>query len=1069
MIKFKINSLVIALVLLVPCLAFALPGAHDPASGNAFTCNSCHFNPATYGNTDANFGSNVCMRCHLTTGAAIPGKTAKTFNPEDFANPFNTVNTAVLSRGSALQTSHKWFGSDTVPAAGAVAPIDTALANGLNKNSSFSGTLFCARCHNVHGTSGTTSNYSPYLRYPNDSDQLCLNCHRPRDTKDHTLGTHPVNVSYTSASVKAKITSGSLLAAPVTNATNPTGQTKLIGNKVVCSTCHKTHNADSRTSTFDPYSSGQAFGQLSSSKGYLLRVDAYGKTVNDVNICTNCHAGKKNHNLTSRGGKAPSQCNDCHSGHVEYDPTVVVAEKTPNVYLVRRFLQYSTAGRISKRILYRSTTTKEYYNANGNGVCQSCHNPPADHYVGSVLTGSFPEGGHSDCASCHNHTEATGAFSVGAGGCTSCHGQPPTTKAAGGPTGKASGYTTFNEYSTPHASHAGGTQYNYTCSECHSGNTHNSGATFTDVFKSTAGIKAGGTATYASPTCSNVYCHSSGKTVLSFKGGVNTVAWGNNKGSIIGQGTECNTCHDTSTYSATHAKHITTMAYGCVTCHAGTVSNNTTLLAAAKLSGGTHVNGTKDVLFSGAPPATGASCAVVACHSNGKGAAPIITPDWANAASGACGACHATTPSIGGTLFLNSNAHFTHMSTTYGPKVGNTTVAACQQCHTTYTTESGPTHVDGTIQKITTCTPCHPSGTTYTWTSATRLGCTDCHSATPSVINSVSAPYKQYFTTSGHGQVDANHTASASCTACHDGSKKHIDGVLGSAEKRIIGVNDNTHCNGCHNNSVKVPTVSRRNMVTHVTAHNSGATSDCKSCHDVHGTTNYAQIKTLLNGATISFAASGANYINGTNNGLCQTCHTVTNHFRRLTDETLNTAKGYVTAGGTDHTAFNSATNCLSCHTHSGGSYAFYPSGGACDSCHGYPPVRVIGNGIAGRQGLWSSAKLQNYTGGAGVHNITGHIPASAKATNGWNADCNKCHYNTAHSMDTTKFTTPGLTEQARKANVNVVVSPTYKFNTNFSLDQNRYDNSKVTPNNTGKCSNVSCHFQASPRWSTER
>lgn len=30
----KIYSLVIALVLLVPCLALALPGAHDPASGN---------------------------------------------------------------------------------------------------------------------------------------------------------------------------------------------------------------------------------------------------------------------------------------------------------------------------------------------------------------------------------------------------------------------------------------------------------------------------------------------------------------------------------------------------------------------------------------------------------------------------------------------------------------------------------------------------------------------------------------------------------------------------------------------------------------------------------------------------------------------------------------------------------------------------------------------------------------------------------------------------------------------------------------------------------------------------
>ena len=454
--KCKINFLVIALVLLVPCLAFALPSPHDPAAGlTGYTCNTaCHQAPASMGNTDANYGTNVCLRCHspsapLPLANAGAGSTSKTFAPEDYSDPFGTTS---LVRASKLQSSHKWFGSDTVPGAAAQPPIDTDL-NGMNKNTGFTtGGLFCARCHNIHGTSGVDSTQAPYLRYPNDSDQLCLNCHRSRDTNDHTQGTHPVNVSYTSASVVAKIASGDLLASPVTNPTNPTGVVKLVNTKVVCSTCHRTHNTDSRSTTFDPYSTTQVFGRLSTSKGYLTRVSLYGKTGTDINICTNCHAGRMNHNMSLRNSKPAVQCADCHSGHVEYDAAAVgkPAELVPNVNLVRRYLQYTTAGRVSKRILYRSTTTKEFYNATGNGVCQSCHLPPDsppanDHYTaGGKATGTFPNATHTVCSNCHLHTEPKGSFSYGTGvGCsTTCHGQPPTSNVVGGGFGITKGVRT---------------------------------------------------------------------------------------------------------------------------------------------------------------------------------------------------------------------------------------------------------------------------------------------------------------------------------------------------------------------------------------------------------------------------------------------------------------------------------------------------------------------------------------------------------------------------------------------------------------------------------------------------
>ena len=70
MIKCKINSLVIALLLFMSSLAFALPGAHDPNSGRGYTCTSCHSTGATVANLDTGitgYATNMCFRCHTGT------------------------------------------------------------------------------------------------------------------------------------------------------------------------------------------------------------------------------------------------------------------------------------------------------------------------------------------------------------------------------------------------------------------------------------------------------------------------------------------------------------------------------------------------------------------------------------------------------------------------------------------------------------------------------------------------------------------------------------------------------------------------------------------------------------------------------------------------------------------------------------------------------------------------------------------------------------------------------------------------------------------------------------------
>ena len=123
--KCKINSLVVALLLLVPCLALALPGPHDPATGGyPFTCNSCHVSPASFGDMLANFANNVCLRCHRTGDP----NTSKAFQNVDFADIDNSSSSVRV--GTAYNTSHKWEGTAINTRAKAIAPIDPNTAKG---------------------------------------------------------------------------------------------------------------------------------------------------------------------------------------------------------------------------------------------------------------------------------------------------------------------------------------------------------------------------------------------------------------------------------------------------------------------------------------------------------------------------------------------------------------------------------------------------------------------------------------------------------------------------------------------------------------------------------------------------------------------------------------------------------------------------------------------------------------------------------------------------------------------------------------------------------------------------
>ncbi|BDV44316.1 cytochrome C [Geotalea uraniireducens] len=786
--RFSLSAIqALMLALWATTAALAVDPPHD------YGCMTCHNNLSDVSDLSNAAGIvNVCLSCHT------PAITVKAFTPRDLANPFGSTALGVYTSGRK-QTSHNWYAPVNVPAAGAAAP--QLLSGPLSLND----TVNCGTCHDPHSNANGT-----FLRLANDKDQLCLDCHRARNTTDQTKGTHPVAVDY-AAAVTAR-PAGFYATPRNANPANPTAAMKLGGGQVLCTTCHGVHFTDSNARTFDNASSA-TFGLLSSSAGYLLRTDLRGGTANEVNICTNCHAGKLAHNNKGQN----IQCADCHAGHV--DPG---DGSRPNVWLVRRYMNYSAGIKLTS---YRRPVFNQYTGAQSNfagvyGVCQACHPVPPP-------GGSYPtEHASTDpnvCRGCHAHDSTTGSFSAN---CAGCHGFPPQQNSAGGPLG----YATSSSYSyatsgvfkdesrTPHFAHAGKAPYAFGCSECHLGNRHATG-NFQQVFIATTGILAasGGTVptynTAAPGTCANTYCHSNGAPV----GGTTVYqspTWANAKNSIIGTPNECSACHDASPPTNAHPGHLDN-GFACAVCHAATVSGSTTIIAASK-----HVNGMKDVTFSGQGAiggsggydAGGHQCANLYCHSNGKkGALIYVNPAaWNSGTTYGCNGCHGTSSPLGAPDYANGGAGTGTANSHYAHTIGAATTAVCANCHyLTADTVGGKLaanslHLNGTINvnfnpavaganasydpATGQCSniACHGYGGAQ-WGS--KAGCLACHSLS---IGSRAAITPQFTGNSHH--VQGISLSGEQCYQCHweanaDGSINHAyhhSGTPGAPVELVI-------------------------------------------------------------------------------------------------------------------------------------------------------------------------------------------------------------------------------------------------------------------------------------------
>ncbi|MDO8282426.1 MAG: CxxxxCH/CxxCH domain-containing protein [Thermodesulfovibrionia bacterium] len=428
-----------------------------------------------------------------------------------------------------------------------------------------------------------------------------------------------------------------------------------------------------------------------------------------------------------------------------------------------------------------------------------------------------------------------------------------------------------------HARHAGSTQVNIACSDCHGANGAGGGGhvggtvqwglnTSSALFGTSAQYNsaASGTKNNLAPsssyqTCTTLYCHSNaqGASGVGVPSSYKSPLWG---AGTLG----CAGCHvdmTSASGTASHIKHANSYGMTCSNCHTGYTASTTNASVHANntinvtLASGTYSGGTTP-----GDHASGGgygSCSTNNCHSDGKATPSTYTnPAWGGTA--ACGTCHgvaAATPPA-------STPHTKHVGTAANYKY------ACYKCHTnvavtadsttsatlngTYTT----THVNGTRNvdfdassvggswASTQCsnTYCHSAGTTFTVASATHSAiswsgtkdCAGCHtggiSTGPSYTNNSpkTNTHAQHVTTSGYVCVDC-HSGTVTGSNTISDTSKHLNkayDVSGASVTTYSYVSDGGTCTTkCHGTK----TVKWGTQTTDAT---------CVKCHGVVGTTS---------------------------------------------------------------------------------------------------------------------------------------------------------------------------------------------------------------------------------------
>jgi predicted CxxxxCH...CXXCH cytochrome family protein len=709
---------------------------------------------------------------------------------------------------------------------------------------------------------------------------------------------------------------------------------------------------------------------------------------------------------------------------------------------------------------------------------------------------SIPDFTNSRCSNVSCHFEAqtpfwgSAAFSAPTD-CDACHGAPPN-GTVGAPAGGLAG---------SHARHDAYFPGTGNCQKCHPGTTGFSHATSAGralkvqgFLRDPAGVLEpfatyNGVGTNYLPsksgaqvfgTCNNLYCHSSGQSITGAGAGTSqiTPAWGSTS-------LTCGSCHQNMgpaiNISATgkHPKHAQTAGISCSVCHGASYTST------SAPAGSTHVDKSINLAW------TGIAAAPLTTYSKGATFAAGVS------AYGTCSTsyCHSTVQDA-------TNGNNTFVTYRAGVSWNSITTLTCGGCHVDMAadltgTGSHKIHTLATGASYD-CAKCH-LGYTKTTTAAVT------HVNGSIELGAVNITYSQG---SGSSHLSGNGYGTCSSTVCHGTGTVPWGGTLWSTTDQ---------CGKCHSSSAagavtagtpfyntSFPVINTSNTDVKTGAHTAHITASESlhpglACTNCHGTVSLNGV-THMNGVTdfnwsVLAKTGGLSPSYDPASGMCTNvyCHggampggdtSGSNRTPVWNNPAYLPVPLSLTSCGTCHgfppsplaghplvtlpVGFPTVPIGATCNCHgnvnpAGNSYAtmFVDNtlhingnleGGRCDTCHGYPPASA---GFVGTQNNWSSARTEDYIGGGGAHTISNHVSKTASPNDGF-AYCNKCHSSADHMTSPTVYTP--------SQNIKVTINSRYRLESGRQLKytSNRLDGASHL---TGTCSNISCHFGATPKW----
>ena len=706
------------------------------------------------------------------------------------------------------------------------------------------------------------------------------------------------------------------------------------------------------------------------------------------NVCHGAPPSDGSHPATAGAGKkhgdyygtTATSCGKCHPDHTAEAKPFAHATSAGHRGLALQFTAApNNGGSYSKstNLAYPAYLPSQTPAANRNGTC-------ANMYCHSDGNGGAPS------------TVPTWGGSLAAD-CSGCH---------GGAVGSAVVIATGKH--TAHINNAALLGTNFGCVECHAKTATTNTAIGTPArhvnnFKDYSGVRAGGSARYSTTTktCTNIYCHSSGKGTY-----VAPASWSST--TTLG----CNGCHGTTnslgipdyanggaggSLANSHAKHATTAA-DCDKCHTGTTSSGTAINGGSIL----HVNGTVDVTFNTAKAGSGAvwtpatkTCSSTTCHATS-------TPAWGGTLPLDCTGCHGNDTASAAPIATGK--HPSHINNPSVLGAGNN--FGCVECHAktvsnNRTIANSANHANGFVDysglragnstrysattKVCSNIFCHSNGNpgapvyvsmtgSKSWTGSASLGCNGCHG------RSNAATGAPDYANGGAGTSTANshprHVVGAGivdtrgCSNCHaktvsqsvagafkdyTAASYHLNGGPNVAFRMLGGRTGNWNGSTCANTYCHGATASAAWGSPSLTCNSChGANSALPGAHIIHYASTVTPSKYVNFSGNVS-AATGYRFT-------CTSCHATgsgkATHasgpagtsgaaevFFSMTTATLKGSYAYGTTQGTDNgfNWTNGGAGCNNSYCHSNGqggsglaavSWLTTASSGTCVQCH---------------------------------------------------------------------------------------------------------------------------------------